>query len=370
MHVAEYTKGGVATYLENVITFQKKHSEISKVYLVCSAVHATHFEEMEDAKFQLLKYDYKRHPRHFWSAIKKISEYIESVSPDIVHIHSSFAGMFVRLPYFIKRKKVKIVYCSHGWSFLMDTSNLRKRLYAFIEKMLSIKTDKIINISKYEYKNSIKYGISEEKSIVILNGISNFSNNNHLKNGIDLKINKNKINLLFVGRFDRQKGLDILINFFHKYHINHIELYVIGESVIGDLNFTFPDNVKHLGWVSNQLMDQYYKQFDAVIMPSRWEGFGLVAIEAMKNKVPVIASNRGALPEIVEHDNNGYIFDLSKEEELLNILNQLDKEQLKQMGLKGYETFKKKFSSKIMNESILDVYRQLLDTTAASPKIV
>jgi glycosyltransferase involved in cell wall biosynthesis len=366
MHVAEYTKGGVATYLENVISFQKKHSEISKVYLVCSAVHAADFERMMCEKFQVLKYDYERHPKYFLSAIKKINEYIESVSPDIIHIHSSFAGVFVRLLYFIKRKKAKIVYCSHGWSFLMDTGNVKKRVYAFLEKVLSLKTDKIINISEYEYKNSIKYGLPKEKSITILNGVSNFCDIDFQKNDINLKVDKNKINLLFVGRFDKQKGLDILVDFFHKYRLEHIMLYVIGEPVLGDLSFTFPDNIKHLGWVPNQLIDDYYKQFDAVIMPSRWEGFGLVAIEAMKNKLPVIASNRGALPEIIEHNTNGYIFDLNKEEELLNILRGLNKEQLKQMGLKGYKIFKNKFSSESMNESILHVYRELLDASSVS----
>lgn len=54
-----------------------------------------------------------------------------------------------------------------------------------------------------------------------------------------------------------------------------------------------PDNVESIGWINHDEIDSYYSLFDAVIIPSRWEGFGLVAIEAMKNAKAIIVSNRG-----------------------------------------------------------------------------
>lgn len=155
--------------------------------------------------------------------------------------------------------------------------------------MLALKTDTIVNISLDEYTNSLKYHLPKNKSTIIYNGISDRSNDKR----VSLEIEKDCINLLFVGRFDKQKGLDILIDIFKNNNLPKIKLYIIGEPVVSQAEFQFPQNVINLGWIDNKLLDSYYSDMDAVIMPSRWEGFGLVAIEAMKNRKPVIVSNRG-----------------------------------------------------------------------------
>ncbi|MGR5878071.1 glycosyltransferase family 4 protein [Bacillus pacificus] len=116
--------------------------------------------------------------------------------------------------------------------------------------------------------------------VLIHNGISPKRNEGIFKCEVD----KSKINLLFVGRFDRQKGLDILLEFFNTYNMEHIDLYIIGDSILENQQLVIPNNIKLIGWVENTNIDSYYSLFDAVIIPSRWEGFGLVAIEAMKNK--------------------------------------------------------------------------------------
>ena len=100
--------------------------------------------------------------------------------------------------------------------------------------------------------------------------------------------------------------------------------------------------------------------FDAVIIPSRWEGFGLVAIEAMRNKKAVIASNRGALPELIQNEFNGYIFDLNNCEELVFILNNLDKDKMKLLGENGYLMYKEKFTSEILNEKLIIEYKKAI----------
>jgi glycosyltransferase involved in cell wall biosynthesis len=78
-----------------------------------------------------------------------------------------------------------------------------------------------------------------------------------------------------------------------------------------------------------------------VIIPSRWEGFGLVAIEAMRNGAPVIASDRGALPEVLDMGRAGLIFDPENTTALARLLDELTPDRLKAMGAAGkarYET--------------------------------
>lgn len=278
--------------------------------------------------------------------------------PDIIHIHSTFAGVFVRLPLLLKKNQSKLIYCSHGWSFTMEIANWKKKIYAYIERLLALKTDVIINISKHELKNSLNYNLPAHKSTVIYNGITK-SLPNHQKI-VNLQLDNNKINLLFVGRADKAKGLDILLNFFRKHDLEHIHLHIMGESLMQNPKFDLPGSVTLIGWIDNQIIDSYYRLFDAVIVPSRWEGFGLVAIEAMKNHKALIVSNRGALPELVIDGHNGYVFDLEDTESLLILLSNLNKDKLKEMGERGFYIFTQKFTSNLMNEAIVNLYRYVL----------
>ena len=289
--------------------------------------------------------------------MKEIKHVIQQEKPDIIHVHSTFAGIFVRLPLWLKKNRPKIIYCSHGWSFSMEIANWKKRIYAYIERLLAFKTDVIINISNNELKNSLNYNLPAHKSTIIYSGIAKKL---RMQRIVNLQLDSNKINLLFVGRFDRSKGLDILLDFWREHNLEHIHLYIIGESILRDSEINLPENVTLIGWIDNQIIDSYYQLFDAVIVPSRWEGFGLVAIEAMKNHKPLIVSNRGALPELVVDGHNGYVFDLENTESLLTILSNINKGKLKEMGANGFRVFTQKYTSDLMNQAIVEMYRDVL----------
>jgi glycosyltransferase involved in cell wall biosynthesis len=352
LHVCEYAKGGVATYMRNVLDYQANQHDI---YMIVSKNNSekNYPIKKENIKF----YEYKRKPKYFLKAMIEIKQYIDQINPDIIHVHSTFAGLFTRSLLFIFKKKAKIVYCSHGWSFLMETTKIKKLLFSKIEKILSYRTDLIINISDFELHESIKVGLPKKKSVVIHNGVKP----PNVNNDISLKIDNKKINLLFIGRFDKQKGLDILLNIFKDINLPNVHLYIIGDSVLSKESYvTNFANLTNIGWVDNNNIDSYYTLFDAVIIPSRWEGFGLVAVEAMRNKKAVIASNRGALPELIKNNVNGYIFDINQKEQLVNILKSLKKETLTQLGREGYRIYKNEFNSDVMNKKIVEVYKRVL----------
>lgn len=360
MHIAEYAKGGIATYLKNVIDFQSKQNDIEKVCLVCSDFHEEEFKGLIDDKIEMHTYKYTRKLTNFLSAIMRIGSIIKAVNPDIIHVHSSFAGMFVRIKYFFQKKNVKIIYCSHGWSFLTETGKTKKKVFAYVEKLLSLKTDIIVNISEYEYNHSLNYGMPVDKSVTIYNGVS-FSPKDEDKPSNEIYFDQNKINLLFVGRFDRQKGIDILLDTFKRNNFDNLNLYLVGDSVLGNSNIDIPPNVKKVGWLPSEQIDYFYRNVDAIVMPSRWEGFGLVAVEAMKHKKAVIASDRGALPELVINEQNGYIFKLDNQYHLTDLLNNLNKEKLVGMGEKGYDIYTSKFTSVVMNTKIMNLYKEIND---------
>lgn len=353
LHVGEYVNGGVATYLRTLLNGLQKYSNIESYLLISEYKSQKNWENITKKVFY---YKYKRSIVNIFSAIKQIHEVIEKVNPDIIHVHSTWAGLFVRLPYLFRKRKAKIIYQSHGWAFLMDTSNYKKYIYALVERILSIPTDKIINISNYEQNQAIKYGLNKNKMIMIYNGVEDKINKSNLK----LNWDGNKINLLFVGRLDRQKGLDLFLDVYEKMKLKNIHLYVIGISVLDNNLPKNTEYVTYLGWVDSKDIDEYYQACDAVIMPSRWEGFGLVAVEAMKNSKPVLVSNRGALPELVKENKNGYIFQLENISILEMILKKLNKEYLVTLGKGARQMYKNNYTADIFVIKILNIYKNIL----------
>lgn len=349
LHVGEYVNGGVATYLRTLLSGLQKYDDVENYLLISKYKSQQGWENITKKVFY---YKYKRSIFNIFLAIKQIHAVIEDVNPDIIHVHSTWAGLFVRLPYLFRKRKAKIMYQSHGWAFLMDTSKYKKSIYALVEKILSIPTDKIINISNYEQKQAIRYGLNKNKMIMIYNGVEDKINKSSLK----LNWDENKINLLFVGRLDRQKGLDLFLDVYDKMKLKNIHLYVIGTSVLDNNLPKSTEYVTYLGWVDNKDIDVYYQTCDAVIMPSRWEGFGLVAVEAMRNLKPVIASNVGALPELIKNNTNGYIFDIKNDKKLKEILLNINKNELQNLGKQARQIYLKKFTDSIFIKNIYKLY--------------
>ena len=356
LHVGEYVNGGVATYLKTLINGLQQYKDIDN-YLVMSRYKSE--QNWGDIQNKVTYYEYKRSILNIFKVMIFIYRFINEIQPDIIHVHSTWAGVFVRLPLLFVKKKAKIIYTAHGWSFIMDVSTKKKYLYAFIERVLSRVTDKIINISNFEEKQALNYGLNKKKMVVIYNGVKD--RNYDIKINLDKKNinNSNKINLLFVGRLDRTKGIDILLDVYNKYEFKNLHLYIIGDSVLDNIEIKSTDKITYLGWINNEDIDKYYQMCDAVIMPSRWDGFGLVAIEAMRNAMPVIVSNRGALPELIDNGINGYIFDLDDNNSLKEILLNLNRDELEKMGLEGRRIYLEKFTDEIFVKNMWQIYINL-----------
>ena len=99
---------------------------------------------------------------------------------------------------------------------------------------------------------------------------------------------------------------------------------------------------------------------DALIVPSLWEGFGLVTLEAMALSKPIVASNVSALPEIISHDETGLLVPLADSAALADsILNLLrDPAKAKEMGQRGRARLEKEFTVQRMAQRHAAVYKE------------
>ena len=334
LHIGEYVQGGVATYIKTLLSDDDKEIEN---HLLLAWEKSEHEWNLPTEQVHYY-HNYRRSIGSVLKAMMKIRQSIKNIKPDVIYCHSTWAGVLARFPMLLIGKNSRVIYNAHGWAFLRDTAEWKRKIFAGVERLLTNVTDKIINVSKYEYNTAVKYGIDKEKMCVIYSGIS--ANKKPITKKITMP--SDRINLLFVGRFDPQKGIDWLLRVFPKCPRKDIHLYVIGDNVVSNgmgIEKKNTEKVTFLGWVNHDELPAYYEACDAVIMPSRWEAFGLVAIEAMKYGKPVIASNRGALPEIVIHNRYGLIFDMKDEFSLNKILMQIDKDKLVDYGKSSMQFF-------------------------------
>jgi len=111
--------------------------------------------------------------------------------------------------------------------------------------------------------------------------------------------------LLFVGNLSYRKGADLLPAIMRELG-SEFRLSVIAGARNGE-EANFPPNMTLLGRVSDDELVAAYQQCDALLFPSRWEGFGYTALEAMACGKPVITSDASALPEVVRAEESGIL---------------------------------------------------------------
>ncbi len=176
---------------------------------------------------------------------------------------------------------------------------------------------------------------------------------------------------VFLGRFSPSKGLEWLLKSLKNIAVP-VHLDIAGEgfqepvlkTLVKKLGLT--DRVTFHGWVNADQANDLIRSARALIFPSVWhEPAGLVALEAMKNARPVIASRVGGIPEMVSHQGNGLLVSPYDIKELSNSIETLATDWLlaKRLGEQGQVCIAQKFTLQKHLEGLMALYQQIIDTT-------
>jgi glycosyltransferase involved in cell wall biosynthesis len=358
LHIAESAKGGVGTYLAEILPDQAHRYGAGNVRALIPTQHAAHVSGVN----LTLLVTWRGRGRSLLGVARlalAIRREIARFRPTIVHAHSSLAGGVLRLLYGWKQPPFRIVYCPHGWAFDRRSSALKVRLIERIERGLAPGADRIVMISEHERNEGLRIGIAAERLSLILNGIAD------LPPARPARWDGNRLKMLFVGRLDNQKGFDTLLDAAEPIAAR-LSLRVIGTAIAGPAAVPRPhrDHVEYLGWRSLAEVATEIAAADIVVVPSRWEGFGLVALEAMRGGCAVVASAVGGLREIVVDGVTGYLVAPDNPERLMTVLALHDREGWQAMGAAGRTRFEALFTAERMNREIAALYGEL---TASLP---
>ena len=297
-------------------------------------------------------------------AFKNILSLIRELNPDVVALHSSKVGILGRIAAKIAKKPT--VFTAHGWSFTEGKSKLSRKIYGVIEKVGAFLSDRIITVSEYDSRLAYQYHIADpEKIQVIHNGVPDIE----ICKSMEPSVNQPMV--IMVARFQEPKEHKLLVEVLSQLEHLPWKLQLVGEDggtmpevrrLIKQLNLE--ERVQVLG--DRRDVSDLLAQSDIFVLVSKWEGFPLTILEAMRAGVPVVASGVGGVPEAVKEAKTGYLVHSSLD--LHRALSKLlgSPEQRQEMGEAGRKRYERYFTFEVMYQSTYRVYEEISRSLSGS----
>jgi glycosyltransferase involved in cell wall biosynthesis len=240
-------------------------------------------------------------------AVHKLFLFIKKGNYDIVHSHSSKAGIIARLAGFLNRTK-KNIYTAHGFVFTDPTlSKKKKTFYLLLEKVFSWLSTDIITVSDFDYQQGKEHGINARKMSVIHNGIPEDT----ILSKIDWDTKQQKLRktekrvIGYVGRCSSEKNIDMLLRVAELFrNQENLEFWMLGEGPMfghyqKEIKRRNLDSLIHLKGNQNNVLE-WMDKMHGMVITSHKEGLPYVLLEACGRGLPVISTDVGGVREVVD----------------------------------------------------------------------
>jgi glycosyltransferase involved in cell wall biosynthesis len=290
-------------------------------------------------------------------AIGEIRRIIRTYHPEVIHAHSSKAGIVARLA--ASKEGVPAIFTAHGWAFTENAPMLRRGLAILLERHLAPPADRIICVSEYDRSLALRYNIAPaEKLQVIHNALPDLPRQTDYPQRTPVKA-------VMVARFAPPKDQAGLLRAVAGLKLP-VALLLVGEGehlartrrLAEQLSLS--PLVHFLG--AREDVPEILADSDIFILISDYEGFPYVTLEAMRAGLPVIASDVGGVKEAVEDGVTGFLVPRGNIEILQEKLTLLagDGGARQRMGQAGRRRFLEDFPADKMLSAIAGIYRKTL----------
>lgn len=222
-----------------------------------------------------------------------------------------------------------------------------------IERKTMQRADKVVAVSQFAASITQKYVLNIPISIIY--------------NGIDTKkfvpkennIVNEPFQLLYIGSWIVRKGVDLLAPIMNELGENYVLYYTGGATVNNQVNTL--SNMIDVGRLNQESIIHYMQTVDALLFPTRSEGFGLVATEAMACGLPVIASASSSIPEIISNGITGLLCETNNVQSFVYAIRKLKESNELQaiMSTTARHRAEKKFDISLMIQQYIETYEAL-----------
>ena len=349
LHISETFVTGVYTYIQSICAFTAQNPNIETHIIFSPNREGTNNLDFGndfsgEVQFYPISMVRQVSPLKDHQSLQKLKKTIKQIQPDVIHLHSSKAGVLGRIAA-KAYPKAKLFYTPHGYAFLRnDISSLKKIFFKSIEKLIAF-TFKSTTLACGDNEHEIAKSFGD--SILIRNGVlsSDFSPS-HLNKNVQLK------SIVTVGRISYQKKPKLFNTIALKFP--SLKFIWIGDGELKhELN---AKNIEVTGWLERGDVLKKVASQDIYIQTSLWEGLPFTIIEAMVMYKPILATNVVGNKDTVEHQKNGFLCnDVNDFKKAIDLL-QKDADLRLKFGLRSFEIAKKKFDRNKNFKKLVEIY--------------
>lgn len=261
--------------------------------------------------------------------------------------------------------RVKMIYHIHNKGIIYAK---KKRLNHLLYQFVFLNRDVII-LSKHLYYDVEAY-VPQKNIYICHNGIKDYQPKIEFLSLPEIR----PFNILFFSNLIKDKGVLVLIDACSLLKDNGFHFrcdFVGGEADVTEEQFNkyvfqkgLTGQVRYLGKRYGKLKEMAFEQADVFVLPSRYDCFPLVILEAMQHKLPVITANEGGMPDMVKDGYNGYL--LSRYDDVPALAEKIEHLLLNpalriEMGDNGRVKYEKRFTDKIFEKKLLDILKKVIN---------
>ena len=275
-------------------------------------------------------------PIRDFRAYRRLRSEIRRLKLDVAHTHTSKAGVLGRFAAFAENVP-RIIHSTHGSIYETDGQidgvpdiSIIKRVFLKIDQAAASRADYLTVLSEREKRMSLELGLCEERRLrVVPNGIdaADFAVDNAERRSSreDLGYDDDDRVVLSIGRLSAEKGHAVLLDAFAEIAESADLPYLPRLLIVGDgpempslkrraaeiAGIEFEDGAMEFGHIRFAGHSREIRGFlaaaDVFVLPSLYEGFGIVLLEAMAAALPIVATKTGGVPEIIENGVEGVL---------------------------------------------------------------
>ncbi len=310
-------------------------------------------------------------PTFDWRSYKSLIRHFKRIRPDIVHTHSSKAGIVARLAA-AKAKIPVIIHTIHGMSFNRTQPWYLRNAFARLERLAAKHTHKIIAVADAMIDQSVKTFVAERKRFITIRSgmeVEQFSPDPHERREIRKRwqVNDEDVLACTIARFFKNKGYEELLQAMPQatQANKRLKFVWIGG---GAHRAKYEAQLNHLGLRNRVIMTgliqpeevgQYIQGCDMVVHASRWEGLPRALVQGSLAGLPTISFDNDGAPEVVLNQKTGLLVPYGNTESLAQAMIELagDSTLRAQLGQTGRSLCMEKFDWRKMVEQIDKLYK-------------
>ncbi|MHA1781095.1 MAG: glycosyltransferase family 4 protein [Candidatus Thorarchaeota archaeon] len=295
-------------------------------------------------------------------APKLIARVSRRLGIEVLHVHTNSGSTEAILPFFKKSLPPLITTFHLAYA---DGSTLQRVVFDLGWKMSMSyikRYDHVILVDPSQKRWAIQYGLPEEKISVIRNGVDI-----DLFRPAAIQPDDDYIDFVFVGRLSPDKGVDILLDAFKKYHKENkkTRLVLVGDGILKYSldNYEDGESIHWVGTVPHSHIPSILRKADAFVIPQNIGGLGMSVLEAMSCGLPVITTAVGETKRLV-NANAGILIEPNNVDAVVDAMRQIseDEKGRRKIGREARKRIKKHYSWKAQIEMVEDVYKKVLDS--------